>query len=116
MIVNSSRGSYCLVRDLQPAFTFWRRLRGLMFRAELPAESGLLIAPCRSVHTMHMRFPIDVIFLDKAWCVVGLAPELAPWRFSRTYPQSWFVLECPAGTIEQSGTALGDRLECNWKS
>ena len=115
MIVNKSRHDYCLVRDLHPAFTFWRRLLGLMFRASLPVGSGLLIAPCQSVHTMHMRFPIDVVFLNKSWGVVGLERYLAPWRVSPTYRDSWFVLECPAGTIDHSGTELGDRLECTWK-
>ena len=114
MIVNKSRNDYCLVRDLHEAFTFWRRLRGLMFRAALPSGTGLLIAPCQSVHTLHMRFPIDVIFLDKSWCVVGLERNLAPWRFSRVYRYSWFVLECPAGSIDRSGTELGDRLSANF--
>lgn len=112
MIVNRSKNDCCLVRDLQPAVTFWQRMRGLMFCASLPSASGLLIAPCQLVHTLHMRFSIDVVFLDKSWTVVGLQPDLVPWRFSRYYRDAWFVLELPAGTVSRSGTELGDRLEC----
>ncbi|MGI6358025.1 MAG: DUF192 domain-containing protein [Bacillota bacterium] len=112
MIINPNSNGYCLVRELQPAATFWQRWRGLMGRASLPEGSGLLISPCRSVHTMHMRFPIDVIFLDRAWTVVGLEPSLRPWRFSRNYPSAWFAIELPAGTIQASGTEIGHRLQC----
>ncbi len=112
MIVNQSNHNCCLVRELQTADTFWQRLRGLLGQASLPQGRGLLISSCRSVHTMHMRFPIDVIFLDRAWMVVGLEPRLCPGRFSRHYPSAWFALELPAGTIEASGTAIGHQLGC----
>jgi hypothetical protein len=110
MVVNNTR-SLRLARQVDVACNFWRRLRGLMFRASLPVDRGLLIAPCRSVHTLHMRFPIDVIFLDKSARVVGLETQLPPWRFSRIYPQAWFALELPAGMIQSSGTQIGDLLE-----
>lgn len=110
MVINNTKNSR-VVGTMDVASSFWRRLCGLMFRSALPADSGLLIAPCRSVHTMHMRFPIDVVFLDKALRVVGLEPHLVPWRFSRNYPLAWFVLELPAGVIDQTGTEEGDLLE-----
>lgn len=110
MVVNNTR-SHRLAAQVELAFSFWRRLLGLMFRRRLPDQRGLLIAPCRSVHTWHMRFPIDVVFLDRHARVVGLESALPPWRFSRSYPSAWFALELPAGTIAQSGTQVGDLLE-----
>ena len=61
----------CLVAD-RP----WPRMRGLLGRASLPAGEGLLLRPAGSVHTFFMRFPIDVVFLDRELEVVGVAAEL----------------------------------------
>jgi uncharacterized membrane protein (UPF0127 family) len=45
-----------------------------------------------------MRFPIDVIYLNKADVVVGVDRELKPWRFGRFYKKVHYVVELPAGT------------------
>src|ERR671938_317897 len=55
-------------------------MRGLLGRGELERGEGLLLEPAGSIHTFFMRFPIDAVFLDRGLRVVGLAPELAPWR------------------------------------
>ena len=57
-----------------------------------------------------MRFPIDVLFLDAEGTVLG-ARTIAPWRISRWYSKSRGVLELSSGTLEQTGTQPGDRLE-----
>ncbi|MGI6345026.1 MAG: DUF192 domain-containing protein [Bacillota bacterium] len=115
MVQNLTRQT-ALTQQTEIAATFWRRLRGLMFRRELPPGQALLIYPCQAVHMMHMRFSLDVIFLDKAARVVGLEPELAPWRVSRRYPDAYYALELPAGSIAASGTALGDQLDLGLKT
>ena len=58
-------------------------MRGLLGRTGLAAGEGLLLKPCGSVHTFFMRFPIDVVFLDRELAVVAVRPELAPWRTAR---------------------------------
>ena len=56
-----------------------RRMRGLLGRSELPSDQGILLRPAGSVHTFFMRFPIDVVFLDRD----TLSPEtvLRPLEF-----------------------------------
>lgn len=110
MVVNNTQRAL-LADNVEMALSFFRRLRGLMFRKHLTHRSAMLIAPCRSVHTFHMRFSIDVIFLDKNSCVVGLEPNLAPWRVSQSYCNAYFALEVPVGVIQESGTQVGDLLE-----
>jgi uncharacterized membrane protein (UPF0127 family) len=58
-----------------------------------------------------MSIPIDVIYLDRDNRIVGVDKEMRPWRIGGIYRGAKRVLELPAGIIEQSGTAVGDRLE-----
>jgi uncharacterized protein len=57
-----------------------------------------------------MRFPIDVIFLDRDWRVCYLRPVMQPNRVTAVHWKSRFVLELPAGVIATSSTAAGDQL------
>ena len=84
-------------------------MRGLLGRDGLERGEGLLLQPAGSIHTFFMRFPIDAVFLDRGLRVVGLAPELAPWRVAaRRHAHS--VLELAAGEIEQRPVEVGERL------
>ncbi len=90
------------------ADSFWLRLRGLMFRRALGPGEGLLISPCKAVHTHFMRIPIDVIFLDHSGRVLHLIPRMMPWGQSPIVKDAASVLELAAGA--SAGTMLGDRL------
>lgn len=70
-----------LVERLLVAQTFFQRLRGLQFAKPLEPNCGLLLKNCRSVHTMWMRFAIDVVFVDKAMTVLEVRRDIKPWRF-----------------------------------
>jgi uncharacterized protein len=86
-----------------------RRMRGLLGRRDLPRGEGILLRPAASVHTFFMRFPIDVVFLDREQVVVGIEPRLRPWRTAgRRGAQA--VLELAAGESERRGLAVGDAL------
>jgi uncharacterized protein len=85
------------------------RLRGLLGRAGLEQGEGLLLRPASSVHTFFMRFPIDVVFLDRALVVLGIADSVDPWRAaSRRGAKA--VLELPAGESSRCGLTVGDQL------
>ena len=85
------------------------RLRGLLGRRELPAGEGLLLRPAGAVHTSFMRFPIDVVFLDRELTVVGHVDGLRPWRAAgRRGARA--VLELAAGERARRAIAAGDRL------
>jgi uncharacterized membrane protein (UPF0127 family) len=100
-----------LAEFLAIADTFWSSLLGLMGKPDLPQGSGLLLIPCQSVHTMGMRFPIDVIFMDKRGMIIHLVENMKPWRVSKHFLKSRCVLELSAGTISATGTMLGDIVE-----
>ncbi len=91
------------------AGTAIRRARGLLGRRELPGGEGLLLRPASSIHTLFMRFPIDVVFLDRELAVRKVIPRVRPGRLAFGL-RSHAVLELPAGECERRGIALGDRL------
>ena len=95
----------CLVAD-SPLL----RLRGLLGRSPLLAGEGLLLSPTRSIHTCFMRFPIDVVFLDRDWRVIHIAREIMPWR-SAAARRARAVLEIRAGDAARRGLEVGDVLE-----
>jgi uncharacterized membrane protein (UPF0127 family) len=100
-----------LAPNLAVADTFFTRLKGLLGKNELSHGEGLWIKPCNSVHTFGMKFPVDVVFLDKENRVVGLEKTLRPNRVSRLYSSASSVIELPAGTIDAADTETGDYIE-----
>ena len=92
------------------AQTFSQRLVGLLGRAQLAPDEGLLIEPCNSVHTFFMRFPIDVVFLDRQGNIVRAVANLRPWRATRIHPKAHATLELSAGALARADVQPGDRL------
>lgn len=92
------------------AQSFGERLLGLMFSSEMKGFDGLLIDPCRSIHTFFMRYPIDVVFLSRRDEVVHIVRSMRPWRMSSFYWRAVKVLELPAGQLP-GGVKAGMRLE-----
>ncbi|MDX1389015.1 MAG: DUF192 domain-containing protein [Acidobacteriota bacterium] len=89
---------------------WWPRLRGMIGYPEPSDGEGLLIRPCQGVHMHWMTYPLDIVFLDDAGRVVALYHGLKPWRFSKTHKEASCAIELPAGTLEHTGTRVGDRL------
>ena len=104
---------------VQVADNFLQRLRGLMLRSpeSLPLGTGLLIAPCNSIHMMFMRFAIDVVYLAEDYTVVKTVKNVRPWLgISACFKKgTWAVLELPIGSIEHYGVAVGKRFLQNDK-
>jgi len=78
------------------------RMRGLLGRDGLPSGTGMLLDPCGSVHTLGMRFPIDVIYFDAEWRVVRIARDVRPWRMSMGGWRARATLEIHAGGFDFS--------------
>ncbi len=98
-----------LAHAAEMADTSAKRRTGLLKHKSLPAGEGLWIVPCESVHTFFMRFPIDLVYLDRARKVKKVRHAVPAWRFSACF-SAHSVLELPAGTAEQTSTAVGDQL------
>jgi uncharacterized membrane protein (UPF0127 family) len=90
------------------AVTRRQRRRGLVGRDEL--EGVLVLRPCRQVHTLRMRFPIDVAFCDRDGFVLHTA-SLPPWRLSRPVPRAYFAVEARAGAFDRWKLVVGDIVE-----
>jgi uncharacterized protein len=86
------------------------RLRGLMGQRWLAPGEGLLLTPTPSIHTCFMRFAIDAVFLDAELRILGVKPELRPWRFAGRR-RTRAVLELPGGEARRLGLEPGAVLE-----
>jgi uncharacterized membrane protein (UPF0127 family) len=84
---------------------------GLLDHDRLDAGEGLWIYPTQAIHTIGMRFPIDVIFLDDSLFVKRMYEALPPWRLTRFVWGAQSALELPAGSLEKTGTVIGDQLQ-----
>lgn len=87
-----------------------KRMVGLLNRSFLPPGEALLLDRCYGIHTFFMRFPIDVLFLDKDYRVIKTVRALPAWR-ACTVKQAVYVLELPAGAIERTQTVEGDQIQ-----
>ena len=86
------------------------RMKGQLGRKGLGPGHGMLINPAPSVMTFFMRFPIDVVFIDRDRRIVGISHTLRPWRLAGAR-RAVAALELPAGTAEACGLELGEVLE-----
>ncbi len=89
---------------------------GLMGRASLAPDAGLWLPDSNGIHMMFMRFPIDAVFVDRPSDAYGGARRVvAVHRSLRTWVGlvplvrgANGVLELPVGTIDRTGTVVGD--------
>ena len=78
----------------------WARLRGLAWRREPPDGWALLFPRCRSVHTFGMRFPIDLVFLDRHGWPIAIRRSVRPGRIVRCR-RAAAVIETKAGDADR---------------
>lgn len=108
-VLNTRTGAF-LGERVRAADTWVSRLIGLLGTQALAPSHGLWLSPCKGVHTLGMRYPIDVIFLDGESRVSKLASSLHPYRFCLARRGVRSVLELPAGTLDGADVQLGDSL------
>jgi uncharacterized protein len=92
------------------ANSVFKRMIGLLNRKALAQGEGLLLDRCYGIHTVGMRFPIDVLFLDKELQVMRAVPALPPFR-TCVVKHAVYVLELPVGSIQRSQTEAGDQIQ-----
>jgi uncharacterized membrane protein (UPF0127 family) len=95
-LVDRSTGRV-VIQSLELATTFWQRFRGWQLYPLPPAGHGLMLAPCSSVHTFAMRFPIDIIFLAQDGQVLSVRSHVMPWRIVAPVQDATAVVELPSG-------------------
>lgn len=95
---------------IEVADTSSKRRTGLLKHAGLAKGQGLWIVPSEAVHTFGMKFPIDVLFLNKKRKILKIREDMGRRRIALCL-WAHSVLELPAGTVAATGTRSGDELE-----
>ena len=108
-IVNQSK-NVVIVGEAYACNTFFQRMFGLLTRKELKQNSGILLFPCLSIHTWFMRFPIDVIFIDRKGTVTTCYQNVKPYKIKFGGIKAYYAIELRAGVLLKSGTKPGDQL------
>ena len=108
VLYNQTR-NILLAQRVVIADSLFTRLRGLMLRPSLPPGEALWLRPCNSIHTLFMRFPIDVVFLEENNRVIKIIHNLQPWQISPLVRGGSSVLELAAGTLKNRASP-GDQF------
>ncbi len=110
-----NRTKSTVLGECEIADTFFSRLRGTMFKKELKRGLILKLPSTRSrsgsaIHMFFVRFPLDIIFADSDKKVVDVI-SIDPWKTYTPKKPAKYVIEMEKGTIESSGTEIGDELD-----
>ena len=108
-VFNQTRQSFLSLK-VKVAESYLTRLLGLLGKGRMRPDEGLLIRDCKAIHTIGMRFSIDLLYLDKGNRVLAMFENLPPFRISPLYRNASALLELPVRTIFESETQIGDKL------
>jgi uncharacterized protein len=97
--------------QIELADSFFKRLKGLMFRKDPIKNEGLWIVPCNAVHMFFMKFPLDIVLLSERNEVIGLHHCLQPWKMTKPVKNAYSTLELPAGSAEKLGIRIGSVIQ-----
>lgn len=100
-----------LARDVNVAYCFAKRFKGLMFTKKFPDCGGLIIKPCGGVHTFFMRYPLDVILLDEQNRIIYKKINMPPNRITSYFRRSRTAVELPGGSLLGRDVSHGDELK-----
>ena len=106
-LVNERTGNE-VAGHIEEAAGLWGSFKGLMFRPPLPDGHGMLFRPARGIHTNFMRFPLDLVFLDKSGTVTKIRERIVPWRLDLTMADG--CIEMNGGAARAAGIEIGDTL------
>src|SRR5262245_60043153 len=108
MLMNA-RTNDVVAATVEMADTRATRRRGLLGRDSLDRSAALMLLPCFSVHTAFMRFPIDVVFVNREGVVVRVVSDMGPWRIAGSW-RAHAAIELAGGTLRARDVRPGDRL------
>jgi uncharacterized membrane protein (UPF0127 family) len=109
-LVNESNGEL-IASQVNKAYSFPKRFKGLMFTKMPQSGTALHIKPCQSIHTFFMNYAIDIIYLDETNTIVGLTEALQPRRVGMIYKKTSSVIELPDGVIKKNNLKVGQVLK-----
>ncbi len=109
-LINQTKNTV-LAKDVFIAGNPFSRIKGLLGKKTFLTDHAIILEPCNSIHTFFMRFPIDVLFLDKDYKVIKALHNFHPNRVSLVYWSSMRVVELPAGKLNLTNTQAQDQLQ-----
>lgn len=110
MLLNTRTGK-TIVKDLTVRTTFLEKLMGYMMVTRPEIHSGMLLLRTSRVHTVFMKFPLDFLYLDRSWKIIGARENIPPFRFPTSPPGCRNIVEIPHGRLDpQTEIKIGDRL------
>jgi uncharacterized membrane protein (UPF0127 family) len=93
---------------IKKADNFWRRFFGFM--GKRPGDYCIFFSNCTSVHSLFMRFALDVLFLDSNYNIVSIKRNVKPWRLVFGVKGAVHILEAPAGLIKNYPPSMAEYL------
>lgn len=100
------------IRRVRNARSWHQRLVGLL-TTKKSAFRGIVINPCNSIHTIGMRYPIDVVFADNNHVVVRVFKNVRPFKFCLGGRNARYTVELPIGSIEKYDINAGNSFQLN---
>ena len=111
MLLNSTTGKYLAGYSFY-ARNLLVRLTGMICRRFVCGKfDALIFEKCSSVHTCFMRFPLDLVFIDRENKVVSVHRRVRPWKIVFGGRGAVAVIELPPGAIDFSGTEKGHIID-----
>lgn len=108
-------GGRTIIPQVWRADSAWSRMRGLLGHPQLApdAQEALWLAPCNNVHTIGMRYALDIVFLDRAGRVLECCENVRPWRM-RVCRAARHTVEFAPGAIAALAVVPGEQWE--WRA
>lgn len=91
------------------ADSYLSRLRGLLGKKQLSGTDGLLLKRCSAVHTIGMRYSLDLVFMDREGKVLKCAEGVKPFRMA-TAKGAYYTLELNEGVINEQDISISDHF------
>jgi len=107
--LTNERTGHVIASSVELALTRRARRVGLLGHSGIDPTVALVLAPCFMIHTAFMRFPIDVLFVDRLGYALRLVHALKPWRATGS-AGAYAVIELAAGVLARNGVVFGDRI------
>lgn len=110
VVINNISTNICLANRAKVARNLWSRITGLIGKKDFNPGEGLVLLPCKGIHTLGMRFPIDVLYVSETGIVTKILSGIKPNRWGPVLKETQFIIELPASIVQRTGTKTGDRI------
>jgi len=107
--IANSRTGQIVAEHAELAQSPLKRMKGLLGKKGLAPDEAIILRPASSIHTVFMRFAIDVIYIDRDNKVVKVVRDLVPYRFSAAKGAKT-VIEMMTGATTTTDLQPGDQL------